>query len=111
MVKQIIFYLVCISFLNANETVYEHNCVPCHKDMAVKIDKFFYRYLLKYSSEMEVKRAMTAYLKNPKAESSILTDGLINRFGVKKKTHLSDDELQEAIDAYWDKYKIFNKLK
>jgi len=79
--------------------------------MAVKIDKFFYRYLLKYSSEMEVKKAMTKYLKSPKAENSILVDGLINRFGIKKKTTLSDEQLQEALDTYWDQYKIFDKLK
>lgn len=79
--------------------------------MAVKIDKFFYRYLLKYSSEMEVKNAMSKYLKNPKAENSILVDGLINRFGVKKKTTLSDEQLQEALDTYWEQYKVFDKLK
>jgi len=54
---------------------------------------------------------MSVYLKNPKAENSILVDGLINRFGVKKKTTLSDAELQEALNIYWEKYKIFDKLK
>jgi hypothetical protein len=93
------------------QTVYEQNCMPCHKDMAVKIDKFFYRYLLKYSSETEVKHAMTNYLKNPKAETSILNDGLIHRFGVKKRTTLSDEELQEALNTYWETYKVFNKIK
>jgi len=102
---------IMVSFLCANQTVYDTNCVPCHKDMAVKIDKFFYRYLLKYSSESEVKHAMIHYLKNPTAERSVLVDGLIIRFGVKKKTRLSDEELQEAIDTYWEKYKIFTKLK
>lgn len=91
--------------------VYEKNCIPCHEDMAVKIDKFFYRYLLKYSSEAEVKTAMSKYLKNPKAENSILVDGLINRFGVKKKTTLNEAELQEALGTYWEQYKVFDKLK
>ena len=31
--------------------------------------------------------------------------------GIKKKTNLSDDKLMEALDIYWDEYKIFNKLK
>lgn len=111
MVKQTLIFILFTSFLSAKTGVYEKNCIPCHEDMAVKIDKFFYRYLLKYSSEAEVKRAMSQYLKNPKAENSILVDGLINRFGVKKKTTLSDAELQEALDSYWDKYKVFDKLK
>ena len=111
MVKQTLIFILLTSCLSAKTGVYEKNCIPCHEDMAVKIDKFFYRYLLKYSSEMEVKRAMSQYLKNPKAENSILVDGLINRFGVKKKTTLSDAELQEALNSYWDKYKVFDKLK
>ena len=112
MVKKTLFLvLMGTTFLCAKTTIYEKNCIPCHEDMAVKIDKFFYRYLLKYSSEMEVKKAMTNYLKNPKSENSILVDGLINRFGVKKKTTLSDEQLQEALDTYWNQYKIFDKLK
>lgn len=111
MVKKALIFILLASYLSAKTGVYEKNCIPCHEDMAVKIDKFFYRYLLKYSSEVEVKRAMSHYLKNPKAENSILVDGLINRFGVKKKTTLSDAELQEALDSYWDKYKVFDKLK
>jgi hypothetical protein len=54
---------------------------------------------------------MKSYLKNPKAENSILVDGLINRFGVKKKTTLNDEQLQEALDTYWDQYQVFDKLK
>ena len=113
MVKHLFIILMLFSISNATETpLFEQNCVACHKDMAVKIDKFFYRYLLKYSSEADVKKAMIGYLKNPKMETSILNnDGLIQRFGVKKKTTLNDEELKEAVDQYWEKYKIFNKLK
>jgi len=111
MVMKILLLLAASTLLWSKTDIYERNCIPCHEDMAVKIDKFFYRYLLKYSSEMEVKHAMSVYLKNPKAENSILIDGLINRFGVKKKTTLSDAELQEALNIYWEKYKIFDKLK
>ena len=91
--------------------VYEKNCVECHKDMPVKIDKFFYRYLLKYSSEESLKSALTSYLKNPTKEKTILQEGLQNRFGVKDKTTLNDKDLKEAIDEYWKIYKVFGKLK
>ncbi|WP_067172875.1 hypothetical protein [Sulfurospirillum sp. UCH001] len=111
MVKIALYCILLTSFIYAKTGVYEKNCIPCHEDMAVKIDKFFYRYLLKYSSEVEVKNAMKSYLKNPKAENSILVDGLINRFGVKKKTTLNDEQLQEALDTYWEQYQVFDKLK
>ncbi len=91
--------------------VYEQNCIECHKNMPVKIDKFFYRYLLKYSSEKNLKSALISYLKNPTKEKTILQEGLQNRFGVKKKTVLNDKDLKEAVDEYWDIYKVFDKLK
>lgn len=106
-----IVFCLLVSLLSLQASVYEQNCVSCHEKMPVKIDKFFYRYLLKYSSEKSVKASLFEYLKNPTKENTILPEGLINRFGVKKKTTLSDEELQKAIDEYWEKYKVFNKLK
>jgi len=91
--------------------VYEQNCVECHKKMPVKIDKFFYRYLLKYSSEEDLKFALTNYLKNPTKNKTILQEGLQNRFGVKDKTTLNDEDLKKAVDEYWEIYKVFGKLK
>ena len=110
MVKYFFVTLLLTNFLNA-QTIYEKNCLSCHQGMAVKIDKFFYRYLLKYSSEKDVKKAMIAYLRNPNIKDTVLVDGLINRFGLKKKTTLSSNELEEAINSYWDKYNVFDKLK
>ncbi|DAB31859.1 MAG TPA: hypothetical protein CFH79_06890 [Sulfurospirillum sp. UBA11407] len=107
--KLVISLLVLQLALSAS--VYEKNCVACHEQMPVKIDKFFYRYLLKYSSEESLKSALFSYLKNPTKETTILQEGLLNRFGLKEKTTLNDKELQEAIDEYWEKYKVFGKLR
>lgn len=109
MVKTLIFLI----FLHVSvfASVYESNCVNCHKKLPVKIDKFFYRYLLKYSSKKDVKSSMLAYLKNPTKEKTILQEGLLNRFGLKQKSELSDKELRKALDEYWERYKVFGKLK
>jgi len=69
MVKTVFILLISLS-LNAN--IYQANCVSCHKQLPVSIDKYFYRYLLKYSSEKDVKKAMFEYLKNPKREKSVI---------------------------------------
>lgn len=90
---------------------YEKSCVYCHKKLAVGIDKFFYRYLLNYSSEKEVKKAIKSYLLRPTKKKSLLAEGLIRRFGVKEPTQLSDKRLNEAIDGYWKKYNLFGKIK
>jgi len=109
MVKKIL--ILSLLFAGLHSSVYEDNCVSCHAKMPVKIDKFFYRYLLNYSSEENLKTALIDYLKNPERQKSMLQEGLINRFGIKNKTKLNDEELKKAVDEYWQIYKIFGKLK
>jgi len=92
-------------------SVYEKNCITCHKKIPVSIDKYFYRYLLKYSSEVEVKKAIKNYLQNPTQEKTVMAEAFINRFGIKKKSKLSTNDLDSAINDYWQKYKIFGKLQ
>ncbi|WP_428023072.1 hypothetical protein [Arcobacter sp.] len=110
MVRKIfILAFIFISFSFAS--VYENNCISCHKNLPVSIDKYFYRYLLKYSSKTSVNKAMLEYLKNPTKDTTIMPEAFISRFGVKQPTSLSDEELQKALDEYWEIYKVFGKLK
>ena len=110
MVKKIVLTLSLV-FCFANADVYEKNCVTCHKQLPVSIEKYFYKYLLIYSSETDMKNAIISYLKYPAKETTVMSDAFINRFGIKKKSKLSEDELKEAVDVYWQKYKVFGKLK
>ena len=109
----LVLFLMIISLQAADneENIYESNCVKCHSKLPVTIDKYFYRYLLKYSSEKDVKKAMFDYMKNPTVEKTIMAESFITRFGIKKKTNLSDEKLKEALDIYWNEYEIFGKLK
>ena len=115
MVKIVLILFLMISSLVADENednnIYESNCIKCHSKLPVSIDKYFYKYLLKYSSEKDVKKAMFDYMKNPSIEKTIMAESFITRFGIKKKTNLSDEKLNEALDIYWNEYKIFDKLK
>ncbi|MAD42844.1 MAG: hypothetical protein CL623_10710 [Arcobacter sp.] len=113
MAKLLLIIFLFFSFLQAAKTknVYENNCVKCHKKLPVSIDKYFYRYLLKYSSEKNVKKAMFSFLKKPEKDMTIMPEAFIKRFGVKKKSKLSDKQLNKALDIYWEKYKVFGKLK
>lgn len=110
MVKKVLLIITMLAS-TAFSNVYEKNCISCHKDIPVTIDKYFYRYLLKYSSENSVKKAMFEYLKNPTKEKSVMAEAFLNRFGLKNPTTLSDEELQKALDEYWEEYKVFGKLK
>lgn len=103
----IVTFMISILFADA----YENSCISCHKDLPVDLEKIFFNYLLKYSSESKVKSNLAAYLKNPTKEKSVMSKSFIKRFGVKKSTTLNDKELKKAIDIYWEKYKVFGRLK
>ena len=110
MVKKIVVVL-SFSAVLLNADIYKTNCVSCHNKLPVSIDKYFYRYLLKHSSQREVKKAMYDYLKAPSKERSVMGESFINRFGVKKKSSLSNRKLKKALNQYWERYKVFGKLK
>lgn len=110
MVKSVFLSLIILmTSLNAN--IYEDNCVGCHNRLPVSIDKYFYKYLLIYSGEVDMKNAIINYLKVPVKETTVMSDSFISRFGVKKKSTLTEKELQGAVDVYWERYKVFGKLK
>ncbi len=94
MVRIFIVLVMFTSFVYGN--AYEKNCLDCHSKLPVSIDKYFYNYLLRYSSEGDVKEAMITYLKSS---------------SIKQKSLLSDKHRREAVNIYWEKYKVFGKLK
>ena len=110
MVKHIILSLVLVSGLFAQD-VYERNCVECHKDLPTSLQRMFMRYLLVYGGEQNVKAGLKHYLKYPLKEISAMPDLFIDSYGIKKKTTLNDSDIDEALDIYWNKFKVFNKLK
>ena len=57
---------------DSSNSIYEKNCVACHSRLPVDIEKFFFRYLLKYSSEREVKKNIVSYLKKPAKDKSVM---------------------------------------
>jgi hypothetical protein len=98
-------------YKNFKEKIFNENCMVCHKQLSFNLERIFFDYLLKYSSEEAVKIALIDYLKDPNPDTSVMSKDYIRRFGVKKPTNLNDVELKMAIDYYWDRYKVFGKLK
>ena len=109
MVNKIVFILL-FTFSLIHADIYTHNCVQCHKKLPVSIDKYFYKYLLNYSSQKNVKQAMLHYLQNPRKEQSVMGEAFLRRFGVKEPSKLSNKQLKQALTIYWEKYKVFGKL-
>ncbi len=112
MVKRLVITVLISSIsIFANESIYEKNCVACHKNFAIGLDKLFMSYLKKYSDEMSVKSALIDFLKNPNRATTAMSDDYIRRLGIKSKTDLNDSALKEAIDIYWQKYNVFDRIK
>ncbi len=91
--------------------IYRQNCLQCHQKLSFNLKQVYFDYLLKYSSEKAVKLALIDYLKSPNKDTSVMSKEYIRRFGVKKPTSLTDEELEKAIDYYWKRYTVFGKLK
>ena len=108
-VKIILVFMMFSIWLQAD--LYQDNCIRCHKKLPVSIDKYFYRYLLKYSSEQDTKDAMIKYLLNPTKQTTIMSKSFISRFGVKKKSSLSKKDLKTVVDVYWQRYDVSKRLK
>ena len=94
-----------------SQNVYERNCIECHKDLPTTLQQMFKEYLQMYSGEENVKAGLKHYLRYPSKSISVMSELFIDNYGIKKKTRLNKKELNEAIDIYWDKFKVFDKLK
>jgi len=110
MVKKLyIIVLLTVSLFAQN--AYDKHCVACHKSLPTSLQGMFMRYLLVYSGEKNVKAGLKYYLKYPRKDTSVMSDLFVRTYGIKKQTNLSDKVLDEAIDVYWEKFKVFEKLK
>ena len=91
--------------------MYERHCVFCHATLPTSLQEMFKRYLLVYGGEKNMKAGIKHYLKYPIKDISVMSELFIDTYGIKNKTTLSDDVLEKAIDVYWEKFKVFEKLK
>ena len=110
MVKKIVL-LVILSLELFSENIYERNCIECHKDLPTTLQQMFKVYLQTYSGEENVKAGLKHYLSYPSQSISVMSELFIDNYGIKKRTNLSKEELDMAIDIYWDKFKVFGKLE
>ncbi len=106
----ILFFLLMHTPL-VGEDAYEKNCVHCHKKLPSSLQNMFMRYLSTYSGENNLKAGLKRYLKEPSRDTSVMQDMFLDRYGIKKPLKIDAEELERAIDIYWEKYKVFGKLE
>jgi len=97
--------------LSSPQNSYDKYCVPCHRTLPTSLQQMFKEYLLVYSSERFVKAGLKHYLRHPSKSLSVMSKLFIDTYGIKKKSQLPPEVLDRAVDIYWEKFKVFNKLK
>jgi len=110
MVKKLLLILILHAVCLA-EDAFEKNCVHCHEKLPATLQEMFKHYLLVYGSENNVKAGIIHYLKYPSKDISTMSDLFIDTYNIKEKTTLNDEELEEAVNIYWEKFKVFGKLE
>ena len=110
MVKILVLCVLLSSQMFSNNA-YEKYCVECHKKLPTSLQRMFMRYLLVYSGEKNMKAGLRHYLRYPSKEISVMSTLFIDNYGIKKRTKLTKSKLNEALNIYWDKFKVFQKLK
>ena len=114
MVKKLSFIFILLMMLLSQvqaKDAYERHCVECHRELPTSLQRMFMHYLLVYSGEKNMKAGLKHYLKYPLREISVMSDLFIDNYGIKKKTNLSEKQIDDALDIYWDKFKVIEKLK
>ncbi len=96
--------------LKDKHKIYKKHCIPCHQHLPYSLEKIYMLYLKTFSGEKTFKASLKAFLKAPLEETSVMPDEWIENFSVKEKTILTDKELDEAINSYWELYDVRNKL-
>lgn len=102
--------LICLLSISLYSNIFDKNCISCHSS-TIQLGMFMKRYTIKYSSESKIKDAIFKYLKVPTQNSSVMPFGFIRRWGVKDKSLLSDQELRDAINIYYERYNLKQYIK
>ncbi len=108
---QKLMIVLVVSTLLYSQDAYQRNCVECHKTLPISLQRIFMNYLLVYGGEKNTKVALKYFMRYPRKDTSVLSNLFLENFDVKQPLTISDKELTEAIDIYWEKYKVIGKLK
>jgi len=111
-VGKIIMVLMAVTLFSVagEKEALEHNCLSCHEQQQIPDTLIYKRYLMKYSTEKAMRKAILIYLKDPKKENAIMPKPFFLKFPMKKKLQLDDSILKKNIEAYLEKFSMKKKL-
>ena len=87
------------------------NCLNCHIEQKIPSELIYRRYLMKYSTNTQIKKKILKYLKNPKEELSIMPKQFFLKFLMKEKLSIDDKILEDSVNEYIEYFDITKRLK
>lgn len=88
----------------------EINCLACHAKNQIPNNLIYKRYLMKYSTETRMQKAIFDYLKNPDKKDSIMPQIFFTKFPMKENLTIDDKILNQSIISYLKEFNLKNKL-
>ena len=111
MVKKIIFIITTTTIISANPPkTLKELCLNCHIKQQIPSELIYRRYLMKYSTNNNIKKRVLSYLKNPKKETSIMPKQFFLKFTIKEKLDINDTLLNSGIDKYLRYFDVRDKF-
>ena len=100
-----------LSVLSLSAGSFDRNCVPCHRKERVPLRQTFMNALLIYSGEHNMKAGLKYFLRHPSVETSVMGKAYFRTHRLKAPSTLPERELDEALDEYWERYKVIGRLR
>ncbi len=107
--------LLCLS-THASTLDTKHNislnesCLSCHKEQQIPNQLIYRRYLMKYSTNTQIREAILRYLKNPQIKYTIMPSQFFLKFPMKKAINIEDKKLKILVNKYLDKFDVKKML-
>ena len=109
---KIIVVFILISTFSLGDNRYEAsntleaNCLSCHKKEQIPNRLMYKRYLMKYSTNARMEKAIFNYLKDPDQTNSIMPPPFFLKFSMCKKVELEDSVLRNNIKQYLEYFDL-----
>ena len=102
--------LLSASELAASQISLQNACLSCHEEQQIPSELIYRRYLMKYSTDKRMGKAILHYLKDPKKSHSIMPLQFFLKFPMKKALKLDNTELKAGIKQYLEKFDVKKKF-
>ncbi len=109
--KKTILALVLCGVFAHGEGSFARECIPCHRQKNISLQKVFMDALLVYGGEENMKAGLAYYFRNPRLGSSVMDEDFLQKNGIKEPIKLSPKIMDEALEAYWQIYTVRGKLQ